>query len=167
MTAPFAAIPAVADWAHVFLTPGGLYCTATPTVITTILGSCISVCLWDRIHRIGGMNHFVLPASANDMGSARYGDVSLGRLMEQMIELGARPRFLLAKVFGGATVLPMGENAETVGARNLEIALRILSQHRVTVAAHRTGGENGQMIKFNTYTGEVAVRKLDHQSRPV
>ena len=52
MTAPFAAIPAAADWAHVFLTPGGLYCTATPTVITTILGSSVPG-TWDHTQIVG------------------------------------------------------------------------------------------------------------------
>jgi chemotaxis receptor (MCP) glutamine deamidase CheD len=68
---------------------------------------------------------------------------------------------MLAKVFGGAAVLPMNATAETVGERNLDMALRTLKRHRVSVAAHRTGGESGKLIKFNTWSGEVAVRDLD------
>jgi chemotaxis protein CheD len=160
MIAPIAA-PAVLDWTNVFLTPGGVYCTAHPTIITTILGSCISVCLWDRLQRIGGMNHFVLPEASTYSTGGRYGDVSLELLLAQMIGLGSRTGAMLAKVFGGAAVLPMNATAETVGERNLDMALRTLKRHRVSVAAHRTGGESGKLIKFNTWSGEVAVRDLD------
>jgi chemotaxis protein CheD len=159
MSAPKAAAPGGPQWTYVFLMPGALYCAPTPTIITTILGSCISVCLWDRARRIGGMNHFVLP-EASDNPSARYGDVSIEQLISGMLLLGSRIGDLVAKLFGGATVLPIGGLAETVGARNLDMALNTLRHRHVKLAAHRTGGGSGQMVKFNTYTGEVVVRKL-------
>ena len=162
-----AAVAEPTGWTQVFLTPGGVYCTARPTIITTILGSCISVCLWDRVQRVGGMNHFVLPVAGAHNSGGRYGDVSLEDLISQMVELGGRTGAILAKVFGGATVLPISGSAETVGERNLEMALTTLKRHRVAVAAHRTGGENGKLIKFNTWSGEVAVRHFDSTTASV
>jgi chemotaxis protein CheD len=153
--------PSDADPAHrVFLMPGSIYVASRPALVTTILGSCIAVCLWDSAHRLGGMNHFVLPANTDGDRSARYGDVAIERLMEGLLGLGCHVGDLRAKVFGGAAVLPAGPVAATVGARNLQMALERLRHHGVPVVAHRTGGERGLLIRLNTQTGEVALRKV-------
>lgn len=152
--------PGVSGLRDVFLMPGALYCAAVPSLVTTVLGSCIAVCVWDRIRRTGGMNHYVLPRSRADHDSARYGDVAIDRLLEEMDDLGSRADHLVAKIFGGAAVLPIGGSAETVGARNQQIALDRLEHHRVPIVVCRTGGERGLMIKFATDSGQVTVRKI-------
>jgi chemotaxis protein CheD len=146
--------------AEVFLVPGTLYCTDQPTLITTVLGSCVAVCLWDRAHRIGGMNHYVLPTSREDDRTPRYGDVAIERLLDATVRLGARRQDIVAKLFGGANVLPYGEGRDTVGDRNLRIALERLRHHGIAVAARRTSGESGLLVKFETDTGVAWVRPV-------
>jgi chemotaxis protein CheD len=144
----------------VFLSPGTLYCAPTSTVVSTILGSCVAVCLWDSHLRMGGMNHYLLPQRANDAHSPRFGDVAIDQLLEGMIRLGCQLASLRAKIFGGAAVLPFGAGAETVGDQNVRIALARLRYHAIPLLARRTGGRTGMLIRLYTETGDVLVRKL-------
>jgi chemotaxis protein CheD len=143
-----------------FLTPGTLYCGTGPAVISTVLGSCVSVCLVDRFNRAAGMNHFVLPFSRPGDCSLRYGDVALERLRQRMARLGCEARDLSAKVFGGATVLAFGEAGDTVGTKNVRMAIDWLRGHSIVVAGQRTGGKNGMLIRLHTASGEVLVRNI-------
>lgn len=143
-----------------FLVPGELYCSAKPTVVTTVLGSCVSVCLWDSTQRIGGINHFILPHSRDADRAARYGDVAVDQLVDGILRLGARRSDLVAKAFGGANVLPYSPTRDTVGTQNVQLALERLRGHGIPVAARRTGGENGLLVKFHTDSGIAYVRKI-------
>jgi chemotaxis protein CheD len=142
---------------QVFLEPGGLYCTAKPAVIRTVLGSCVAVCLVDRHGRAGGMNHYVLPSGQS---SLRYGDIAIEHLILKMCRFGCGVGDLRAKVFGGAAVLPFGVAEDTVGTKNVNIALEWLCNRSIPVVARRTGGENGLLIRLYTATGRVMVRPI-------
>ena len=148
---------------RVFLSPGDVICLAEPALVTTVLGSCVSVTLWDNDRRIGGLNHFVLPKGG---ASSRYGDTAMLELLEGVLALGAHLRSLEAKVFGGAAVLPVGGEG-TVGAANVAFALGELARRGIPVAGRRTGGERGRLLVFNTATGEAFVRWLaEHEPLP-
>jgi chemotaxis protein CheD len=144
---------------QVSLGQGDIYCSADPKVLVTVLGSCVAVCLWDKLRGIGGMNHFVLPVARGDDRSARYGDVAIDELEAGLVRLGSRIGDLQAKVFGGAAVLPFG-GGQTVGANNVQLALERLRRDRIRIAAQRTGGVRGQQVRFHTLTGEAFVRYL-------
>lgn len=146
---------------RVFLLPGSLYVATAPAVITTILGSCIAVCLWDRARHISGMNHFVLPLSTEPgEQSLRYGDVSIDQLVKNMRDTGSRIKDLRAKLFGGASVLSFGSAQKTVGARNLDVALDRLHDYDIPVLAKRTGGRHGLLLRLNTLSGGVGLRPV-------
>ena len=153
-------LPSAKPLAQAFLTPGTLYCGAEPALVSTVLGSCVAVCLFDRHNRAGGMNHFVLPTNPAGENSLRYGDVALERLRERMSRLGCEPPDLRAKVFGGAAVLPFGEAGDTVGTKNIKIAIDWLREHSIPVISRRTGGKNGLLIRFHTRSGKVLVRRI-------
>jgi chemotaxis protein CheD len=144
----------------IFLPPGAICCPAEPAVVSTILGSCVAVCLWDRRRRLGGMNHFLLPRSGPATPSPRYGDIALARLLSAMERLGCRSADLRAKVFGGAAVLPFGMQADTVGSQNVSVALEMLRVHGIPVLARRTGGQRGLFLRFHTAAGRVMVREI-------
>ena len=144
----------------IFLSPGSVYCAPTPSVVSTILGSCVAVCLWDSHLRIGGMNHYVLPHRADEAHSPRFGDVAIDQLLEGMTRLGCHVASLRAKIFGGAAVLPFGASGETVGHQNVRIALDRLRHHGIPLLARRTGGRSGVLIRLYTETGDVLVRRL-------
>lgn len=144
----------------IFLPPGAICCPAEPAVVSTILGSCVAVCLWDKQRRIGGMNHFLLPCCGSSPPSPRYGDVAFVRLLAAMERLGCQPADLRAKVFGGTAVLPFGSQADTVGTQNVSVALEVLRLHGIPVLARRTGGQRGMFLRFHTAIGRVLVRQL-------
>jgi chemotaxis protein CheD len=151
---------------RVFLSPGEIACATKPTLITTVLGSCVAVTLWDSVKRLGGVNHFILPRSRIAADGTRYGDKAMAQLMEQLLVLGASRASLQAKVFGGANVLPLGGNQGSVGAANVAFAMNDLSVHRIPVKGHRTGGEYGRLLIFNTDTGDAFVRRVSNGDVP-
>jgi chemotaxis protein CheD len=145
---------------HAFVLLGALYCARTPTVLTTVLGSCVSICLWDRIRCAGGMNHFLLPTSRNGERSPRFGDVATERLIQGMLQLGCEASDLRAKVFGGAAVLPVGEAEACVGEQNVAAAFEHLAQRGIPVVTHRTGGRSGLVVRLHTHSGDVELRPV-------
>jgi chemotaxis protein CheD len=151
---------------RIFLLQGEVFCERGAAVVTTILGSCVSVCLWDPMLKLGGINHYVLPESGRNEDNPRYGTAAIESLRNKMIDLGSRPRQLQAKIFGGAAVLPLGLDATTVGSRNVEIALQCLQDFRIPVLARHTGGQYGRVISFYTETGETIVRELGPDAAP-
>ena len=145
--------------AQIYLTPGSLWCGPGEAVVSTVLGSCISVCLFDRHRRGAGMNHYVLPSSQGRENSLRYADVALDRMLARLRQLGCEPEDLRAKVFGGAAVLPYG-TGDTIGTKNTRTAMEWLRVHAIPVTARRTGGTDGLLIRFFTGSGEVLVRRV-------
>ncbi len=129
--------------------------------MTTVLGSCVAICLYDRAQRIGGMNHYLLPHSAGPTVNLRYGNMSIDQLIAEMHNLGARVDKLEAKIFGGAAVLAVGTPADSVGTQNVRMALERMRRHRIRVTARRTGGTKGLLIRFSTSTGDVMVRPIE------
>jgi chemotaxis protein CheD len=146
--------------ATAFLTQGNIHCSPGRSLVTTILGSCVAVCLWDRVLRQGGMNHYVLPTGPNDPPSARFGDAAIDGLHRAMLRLGCRTERMTAKLFGGAAVLPFGAYGATVGSQNVQLALRRLQDYGIPVIARRTGGISGLWLRFDTGSGEILLRSL-------
>ena len=143
---------------YVVLIAGDCRFSAEPQVLVTVLGSCVSVCLWDQQRGIGGMNHFVLPTDLGRYASARYGDVAIDALQAGLLKLGSQLVDLRAKLFGGAAVLPYA--GHSVGLRNVTFAMDRLSRDGIPIVAQRTGGTVGQQIRFNTRTGDAFFRHL-------
>lgn len=143
---------------RVYLYPGGLWAEGQPAVITTVLGSCVSVVLWDPYTSLGGINHFILPSSGS-MVSPRYGNHALPMLHERVLLLGARRETLLACVFGGASVLA-GESASKLGSRNVAEAFQFLESRNIAVLRQDVGGHEGRKLTFRTADGSTLVRKL-------
>jgi chemotaxis protein CheD len=141
----------------VYLQPGDVRWSAEPCRFRTVLGSCVAVCLWDRANGIGGLNHFMLPRGGAGGTDPRFGDVAIPRLIGGLGALGCTG--LVAKVFGGAAVAPIG-GMGTVGDANTAFALESLSARGIPVVARRTGGAKGVVIRYLSGTGEVMLREI-------
>jgi chemotaxis protein CheD len=135
---------------RLFLGVGEIACPPDPYWVTTILGSCVSLCLWDPVRRAGGINHAVLPRGG---AGGRYGQAANAQLLEAMLEGGSERQDLRAKLFGGAAAIG------TVGAQNVVAALEYLEAQRVPLLARRTGGNQGVLLHYRTDTGEVRLRR--------
>lgn len=143
-----------------YLHAGQLLVSKEPCHVTTILGSCIAVCLWDPHHRIGGLTHFILPFRSGEADStARFGNVAVEMLLAELGRLGGRA--LRARVYGGACLSDSLYNGGShLGRRNTEVALEVLARHRIPVVERDTGGRQGRKLTFYTDTGEAAVQLL-------
>src|SRR5260221_3916752 len=110
-----------------FLLPGQMFASRQPTTITTILGSCVAICLWSPRTGTGGMNHYLLPeGSSTEANRFRYGNNANPALLNELLALGCEVRDLQAKVFGGASTMAGLDAATSLGKRNLEMALEFL-----------------------------------------
>ncbi len=147
----------------VFLRAGQIFTSAAPAVVTTILGSCVSVCLWDSVSGAGGVNHYLLPVAGGrrQEDAGRFGEMTIPRLIDELLALGCRKRNLAAKVFGGANVLgAAGAGKNHIGTKNAEVAFAMLSAEGIPVLARDVGGSRGRKVIFHTQGGSVWVRKL-------
>lgn len=131
-------------------------------LITTILGSCISVCLWDSYQKIGGMNHYMLPLwNGEGLPSARYGNIAIPNLIEKMTGSGCEKGNLKAKVFGGAELLSFSQNrGMSIGTQNIILAEDILNREGIQIIGIDVGGNYGRRIQFNTMTGIVLLKRF-------
>ena len=141
--------------------PGQFMITSVPALISTVLGSCVSVCLWDSQTGLGAMNHYLLPGTSDDeAGNANRGITSIPMLFRSMVNRRVNLGTLEAKVFGGCNSLYQNNNLFKVGERNIAIAMNILNEYGIRISAHHVGGPFGRKIVFNTSTGRVRMRLL-------
>ena len=145
--------------------PGEFHAGSGPLGMTTLLGSCVSTCLWDGPRRIGGMNHFMLPGDNGTPASpvprsARFGVHAMELLINQMLKLGADRRRLVAKVFGGGRVL-RGFGSLDVGAANCEFVLGFLSTEGIPVVGSDLLENCARKLHFCPTSGKVLLKKLD------
>jgi chemotaxis protein CheD len=142
---------------RVFLQQGEIRWSEDGCVFKTVLGSCVSVCLWDTVRGVGGLNHYMLPRGPANGRDARFGDVAIPLLIEGLDALGCTD--LVAKVFGGARVAPIGATG-TVGDANTELAMQVLQRHRIPLAAQRTGGTQGVVVHYFSASGDALLRPI-------
>lgn len=141
---------------------GEVFVSAEPYWITTLLGSCVGVCLYDEQARIGGMNHFMLPSSSHcSVPSASYGVHSMELLINEIMKNGGRRERLKAKVFGGACVSKHVKRSASIGTDNVAFAKEFLHVEKIPIVASHTGGTEGMQVRFHTQTAKVLVRMLD------
>jgi chemotaxis protein CheD len=145
-----------------YLHSAQLVVASEPTEITTILGSCVAVCVWDATARVGGMNHFMLPFEAGAQSSpARYAKSATATLLVDVAIAGASLARLQAKIFGGACMMAaFRAAANDLGTQNVEAARRILASAGVPIVAEDVGGTYGRKLIFRTDTGVAMVKKI-------
>lgn len=160
------------DLPEIYLQPGEVYLARSPTIIRTILGSCIGVAFWSAKLNTGALCHALLPRCLNNRAAIasraegyRYVDFSIRDLARRFDKLGALRSELQIKLFGGADVLAIsdaGRLRATVGRQNCEAAMEVLRAEGLQLTASSLAGTSGRSIQFYTSTGEVRVRWLSN-----
>ena len=143
-----------------FLFPGTIFAEPVPHMISTVLGSCVAVCFWDKVVCMGGLNHMMLPLwNGEGLATPKYGNIAMDKLLARMLAIGCHREHLVAKVFGGANVSGTGLESFMIGDRNITLALDMLENFRIPVVARDIGGRVGRKIIMNSTTGVILVGK--------
>lgn len=147
--------------------PGEVYVTRNHELISTLLGSCIAVCMRDKVNKIGGMNHFMLPARANAQAAqenANYGLYAMELLINSIMKNGGQRQNLECRIFGGGNVLK-GVNSN-VGSKNIEFVTTFLRQERIPVISQDTGASCAQQVYYHPLSGDAFAVLQQQASEP-
>lgn len=157
-------IPYASDDKHTrhYLIPGKFFCAAQPFAITTILGSGVSLCLWDSALGIGGANHVMLAQGPEENENAtRYANVGNPALLKRMLDMGAEIRSLEAKVFGGSLPnVSFGSEKTHMGELNVQAVTRFLKMNGIPLVQSDVGGTRGRKLVFHTDDGRAWSEQL-------
>lgn len=141
-----------------FLYPGQLFVSRDGAQISTILGSCAAVCLWDPLKRIGGMNHYLLPEGEEDSANPhRYGNNANTALLNQLVAMGCNVKDLQGKIFGGASAFS-ADPENSLGAQNVKLAEEFLQKHGIPMLLMDVNGKRGRRLTFNTADGTTSIK---------
>ncbi|KHD89719.1 MAG: chemotaxis protein CheB [Bdellovibrio sp. ArHS] len=139
-----------------YLFPGKLAAFKEETVISTLLGSCVAVAIYDPSTKIGGLNHYLLPEGLpEESRNSRYASFAIPQLIEECVRLGANRGKMQAKIYGGGNVISVSQLGDGIGKRNIEIAEQLLREFNIPIVERNVAGESARTIKMNTSTFEV------------
>ena len=142
----------------------GAWSVESEKPLSTLLGSCVAVCLLDPALKIGGINHFMLP----EMGRSKYGDVdsllsgnfAMEALLNALLGRGARKPRLQAKAFGGGTIIDSDASAPNIGMRNASFAKEWLQREGIPLLSSDFLGPWSRKIIFLPFNGEAFCKRL-------
>lgn len=145
--------------------PGEVYVTPHDELVTTVLGSCVSACIRDNKTGIGGMNHFMLPASSMQGNweleaggqSTRYGMYAMEQLINEILKNGASRKDLEVKVFGGGKILAQMTD---IGEQNSKFVQTYIRTEGLKLLGQDLGDIYPRKVVYHPRTGKVQVRKL-------
>ena len=140
--------------------PGEFYVTITDEGISTVLGSCISACVRDKKLGVGGMNHFMLPATGGDgaLGSAnRYGNFAMENLINEILKNGGARENLEVKIFGGGKIL---QNMTDVGERNIKFVREYIELEGLKLVSEDVGDNCPRKVVYFPATGKALMKRL-------
>lgn len=148
--------------------PGEFYVSVQDEMVSTVLGSCVSACIFDPRRRIGGMNHFMLPEASGSGGprddwslvvgrAARYGNDAMEQLINAILRAGGQRADLEVKIFGGGRVL---SQMTDVGSRNIDFVQRYIETEGLRLTASDLGDVYPRQVQFFPTSGRVRVRQL-------
>jgi len=147
-----------------FIHAGELYVGIEPTEIVTVLGSCVSVCLYDSIRKVSAMNHYLLPVwNGSDIQNPKYGEIAIPRTIETLVNTGSDINNLEAKIFGGASMHNMSSENMMIGKRNIMIAKDILRKYNLPIRGEDVGGTRGRKIMMRSDIGKVMMRYVSEE----
>jgi chemotaxis protein CheD len=152
---------------RVYLYPGQIVTSGQPLMVSTILGSCVSISMWDPVAGVGGINHYLLPfnplseRSTSGQTDLRYGNTAIERLIEELTGLGVKKQRIVAKIVGGASILTgFSGSRQSIGDQNVAVARQLLAKHGIEISAEQTGGTRGRKLLFHTGNGSVFSKEI-------
>jgi chemotaxis protein CheD len=152
----------------VSVAPGDHYVTSNPDeTVVTLLGSCVAACARDPVTGVGGLNHFLLPSSDQEVKNSdeamRFGDYAMEQLLNSIYRKGGQRGRIEFKIFGGARVLG-GSTMLKIGEQNIAFVEKFLKNEGFPILARSVGGTAPRRLRFHPATGKAFVQELDRTS---
>ncbi len=132
-----------------------------PAILRTILGSCVGICIYDRIKKIGGLAHILLPNdTSNGANPEKFADTAVPYMVQMLLKDGAKKEFMSAKIAGGASMFKFEANVSLgqIGDRNVEEVKKALQKLQIPIVEEDTGGNSGRVIDFFLEDGRLKVK---------
>lgn len=157
---------------EIFLLPGDFYWGDSSTRIRTILGSCISICLWHPVKNVGGMCHYMLPSRNGKLDSGnrlngKYGDEAWELFLREINKVNTKPSEYVVKLFGGSNMFSENEtkipDSIRMGNKNIEFARKIIAEFRLNLVSENLGGTKSRRIHFDVWSGNVWLRRQENE----
>lgn len=150
-----------------------LNCTNSPGILTTLgLGSCVGVCLYDKLNKVSGMVHIMLPSSLqikNNSNVAKFADTGIVKLLEDMQKLGAKKNRIVCKIAGGAQMFNFNDSSDImrIGSRNVIATKEVLQSLNIPILAEDTGGSYGRTIELYSETGMLLIKTIGFGTKQI
>ncbi|MGE5604913.1 MAG: chemotaxis protein CheD [Bacteroidota bacterium] len=130
------------------------------------LGSCVAICAYDSVIKVGGIAHVMLPLSSMAVGDnnrAKFGNTAVPFLLEEMEKIGAVTHRLDIKLVGGAEMFVHEIRNERlkIGERNLKVIEEACQKSGLKISGRCVGGNTGKSVTLDLESGEVQVRTID------
>ena len=135
-------------------------CKSPDVLVTYALGSCVGICMIDKVLGIAGLAHIMLPDSSaipNDKNKFKFADTGIQLLYESMIKNGAAASRITAKIAGGANMFATTTPAMSIGDRNVDATKKALAKLGVPIIASDTGLNYGRTVSFNASDGSLEI----------
>ncbi len=143
-----------------YLKPGHILLNMQDTIVKTTLGNSVAVVIYDKMNNVGGMAHFIKPATRNRRNAtAQYGNVAVGALCRMIRDAGGRSENLVAQIIGGACNCSVRDRG--LGRKNIQVAREVLFRFGIPVISEDTGGLLGRKVIYHSGTNELVVYKVD------
>ncbi|MDR1920286.1 MAG: response regulator [Candidatus Adiutrix sp.] len=142
---------------RVFLLPGEYMVSKQPHVISTLLGSCVSVCLYHPSRHFGGMNHYMLTKGPTGERSGKYGDYAINVLLQFMERACGSLAGVQGMIFGGANVVGNIGSGAQVGERNIALAREMLKKCGINVIREEVGGTKGLKLHYQNWDNKMTI----------
>ena len=150
-----------------------LNCTKPPGVLTTLgLGSCVGICLYDKLNKVSGMLHIMLPSSLqikNNSNAAKFADTGILKLLEDMQKIGAVKNRIVCKIAGGAQMFNFNDSSDImrIGFRNVTATKEVLQCLNIPIIGEDTGGSYGRTIELYSETGMLHIRTIGFGTKQI
>lgn len=143
--------------------------TDETVLITSGLGSCLGIVLYDPGEMISGLVHVMLPSvsQARDSTPAKFVDTGVPLLIDEMVDAGARTNALQAWIVGGSEMIQFTSSEGSIGSRNIAMAEQLLETHNVELVDSDVGGNHGRSIAFDPSTAELTIRTADDTKQTI
>lgn len=163
----------IAGWKHlpiIYLHTGEVHISEKPEIVSTILGSCVSVILYNPRLKISAISHSLMPSCKNDGTTClkcdqgyKYVDCAIVRMLSELEKWKIKKHEIDVKIFGGADVLGREKREDSIGKQNIIAAIQTLNREKVKILSSDIGGSKGRKLFLLTHSGEVFVSKLKEQ----